>query len=120
MSSVKTHLMTLTQLSKALRAKEFSSVELVRGFLDRIEAYQPVLNAMVTVLRDEALTAAQAADRTLAAGSGGPPRAGARRSGLPIDSITSSRSEHSSGPATTSLDPSRSIRPRIISSASAC
>ena len=66
------HTKTLAQLSKGLRAREFSSVELVRGFLDRIDAHQPVLNAMITVMRDQALTAAQAADRELAAGSGGP------------------------------------------------
>jgi aspartyl-tRNA(Asn)/glutamyl-tRNA(Gln) amidotransferase subunit A len=64
--------MTLAQLAKGLRAKEFSSVELVRRFLDRIEAQQPVLNAMISVTRDAALTAARAADEQIAAGSGGP------------------------------------------------
>ncbi len=70
--------MTLQQLASGLRAREFSSVELVRAFLDRLEAHQPVLNAMITILRDAALTAAQAADRELAAGRGGP------LTGLPI------------------------------------
>jgi aspartyl-tRNA(Asn)/glutamyl-tRNA(Gln) amidotransferase subunit A len=72
------HTRTLAQLSKGLRAREFSSVELVCGFLDRIDAHQPVLNAMITVLREQALAAAQAADRELAAGRGGP------LAGLPI------------------------------------
>jgi len=36
---VKTHTLSLTQLAKGLRAKEYSSVELVRGFLDRIETH---------------------------------------------------------------------------------
>jgi aspartyl-tRNA(Asn)/glutamyl-tRNA(Gln) amidotransferase subunit A len=75
---VKIHTLTLAQLSKGLRAREFSSVELVRGLLDRIDAHQPVLNAMITVLRDQALGAAEAADRELAAGRGGP------LTGLPI------------------------------------
>jgi len=75
---VKTHLLTLAQLAKGLRAREFSSVELVRAFLERIETHQPTLNAMITILRDAALTAAQAADRELAAGRGGP------LTGLPI------------------------------------
>jgi aspartyl-tRNA(Asn)/glutamyl-tRNA(Gln) amidotransferase subunit A len=75
---VKIHTLTLAQLSKGLRAREFSSVELVRRFLDRIDAHQPVLNAMITVLRDQALSAAEAADRELAAGRGGP------LTGLPI------------------------------------
>jgi aspartyl-tRNA(Asn)/glutamyl-tRNA(Gln) amidotransferase subunit A len=64
--------MTLAQLSEALRAKDFSSVELVRAFLDRIEAHQKTLNSMITVTREQALAAAQAADRDLAAGRGGP------------------------------------------------
>src|SRR3569833_378241 len=72
MSIVKTHTLSLTQLANWLRAKEYSSVELVRGFLDRIDAHQPTLNAMVTVLREPALAAAQAADKDLAAGRGGP------------------------------------------------
>ncbi len=75
---MKTHLLTLAQLAKGLRAREFSSVELVRAFLERIETHQPTLNAMITILRDAALTAAQAADRELAAGRGGP------LTGLPI------------------------------------
>src|SRR3569833_3403454 len=79
MSIVKTHTLSLTQLAKGLRAKEYSSVELVRGFLDRIDAHQPTLNAMVTILREPALIAAQAADKELAAGRGGP------LTGLPIE-----------------------------------
>jgi aspartyl-tRNA(Asn)/glutamyl-tRNA(Gln) amidotransferase subunit A len=70
--------MTLTQLSKGLRDKDFSSVELVRDFLERIEAHQKALNSMITVTREQALAAAQAADRDLAAGRGGP------LTGLPI------------------------------------
>jgi aspartyl-tRNA(Asn)/glutamyl-tRNA(Gln) amidotransferase subunit A len=70
--------MTLAQLMKGLRAKDFSSVELVRHFLDRIEAHQPALNSMITVTRDQALAGAQAADRDLAAGKSGP------LTGLPI------------------------------------
>jgi len=75
---VSTYTLTLAQLAKGLRAKEFSSVELVRGCLDRIDAFQPKLNAMITVLREPALAAAQVADRELAAGRGGP------LTGLPI------------------------------------
>jgi len=76
---VKIHTLTLAQLSRGLRAREFSSVELVRSFLDRIDAHQPMLNAMITVMRDQALTAAEAADRELAAGRGGPARGAADR-----------------------------------------
>jgi aspartyl-tRNA(Asn)/glutamyl-tRNA(Gln) amidotransferase subunit A len=66
------HRSSMTQLAVGLRAKKFSSVELVRAYLARIEAGQPALNAFVSVTADQALAAAAAADRDLAAGRGGP------------------------------------------------
>jgi aspartyl-tRNA(Asn)/glutamyl-tRNA(Gln) amidotransferase subunit A len=63
---------TLAELAAGLRAKEFSSVELARRALERIEAAQPKLNALISVTREMALAQAQAADRELAAGRGGP------------------------------------------------
>ena len=68
---VSVHRRTLAQLLAGLRAKEFSSVELTRLFLERIEASQPKLNAFITITGEQALAAAQAADRDLAAGRGG-------------------------------------------------
>jgi aspartyl-tRNA(Asn)/glutamyl-tRNA(Gln) amidotransferase subunit A len=65
------HRNSLTQLAAGLRAKTFSSVELVRAYLGRIEAAQPALNAFISVTADQALAAAAAADRELAAGRGG-------------------------------------------------
>ena len=67
-----TYRKTLAQLAAGLKSKEFSSVELTRLYLDRIEASQPVLNAFISVTREQALEAAQAADRDLASGRGGP------------------------------------------------
>ena len=64
------HGKTLAQLAAGLRAKEFSSVELARLFLSRIEKSQPVLNAFVSVTAEQALAAAAAADKQLAAGEG--------------------------------------------------
>jgi len=66
------HRNSLTQLAAGLRAKKFSSVELVRAYLERIEASQPVLNAFVSVTGSQALAAAAAADRDIAGGGGGP------------------------------------------------
>ncbi|HUI59939.1 MAG TPA: Asp-tRNA(Asn)/Glu-tRNA(Gln) amidotransferase subunit GatA [Steroidobacteraceae bacterium] len=66
------HTLTLAQLAKGLRAREFSSLELTRTLLGRIEASQPKLNAFVTVTRELALAAAGEADRQLAAGKAGP------------------------------------------------
>lgn len=63
---------TLTQWAADLRARKVSSVELVRAFLARIEASQQALNAFVTVTAEQALGQAEAADRELAAGRGGP------------------------------------------------
>src|SRR5246127_4121873 len=77
-NSVSVHRKTLAQLAAGLRAKEFSSVELTRLFLDRIEASQSTLNAFISVTREQALTAAEAADRDLAASRGG------ALTGLPI------------------------------------
>ena len=64
------HRKTLAQLLTGLRRKEFSSVELTQLFLDRIAASQSELNAFISITGDQALQAAQAADRALAAGTG--------------------------------------------------
>jgi aspartyl-tRNA(Asn)/glutamyl-tRNA(Gln) amidotransferase subunit A len=66
------HRNSLTQLAAGLRARQFSSVELVRAYLKRIEAGQPALNAFVSITAEQALAAAAAADRDIAAGRGGP------------------------------------------------
>ncbi|HEX5462807.1 MAG TPA: Asp-tRNA(Asn)/Glu-tRNA(Gln) amidotransferase subunit GatA [Steroidobacteraceae bacterium] len=65
------HRNSLTQLAAGLRAKQFSSVELVRAYLARIEASQTALNAFISVTADQALAAAAAADRDITAGRGG-------------------------------------------------
>jgi aspartyl-tRNA(Asn)/glutamyl-tRNA(Gln) amidotransferase subunit A len=65
------HQATLTQLAAGLKRRQFSSVELVRSFLGRIEAAQGALNAFISVTREQALAAAADADRALAQGEGG-------------------------------------------------
>jgi aspartyl-tRNA(Asn)/glutamyl-tRNA(Gln) amidotransferase subunit A len=75
---VTVHRRTVAQLSEGLRRKEFSSVELTRIFLERIQASQPRLNAFICVTADEALQSAQAADRALAGGNA------TRLTGVPI------------------------------------
>ena len=62
------HRLTLAELNEGLRARRFSSVELVRHFLARSERVDPALNAFITVTGEQALAAAQRADATLAAG----------------------------------------------------
>ena len=63
---------SLRQLSQALAAKQVSSVELTRLFLDRIERLNPALNAFVTVDAEKSLNSARAADARIAGGTGGP------------------------------------------------
>jgi aspartyl-tRNA(Asn)/glutamyl-tRNA(Gln) amidotransferase subunit A len=62
------HRLTLAELNEGLRARRFSSVELVRHFLARIERFNPALNAFITVTAEQALAAAQKADQAIAAG----------------------------------------------------
>ncbi|MHB1628829.1 MAG: amidase [Bacilli bacterium] len=55
--------MDLTELSARLRARDVTSEEVVRGYLDRIKAYDGMLNSYITVCADEALDKARATDR---------------------------------------------------------
>src|SRR6202023_1625755 len=55
-------------IAGALRRRAFSSAELTRWMLERIERWQPAINAFVRIVADEALAAAKAADRALARG----------------------------------------------------
>lgn len=63
---------TVAELSAGLAAGEFSSEELTRFYLDRVERLNPELNAYVTVTAERALADARAADARLAAGEAGP------------------------------------------------
>ncbi|HEY9131497.1 MAG TPA: amidase [Dyella sp.] len=56
-----------TKLAEMIRAKEVSPVEVVQAHLDRIEAANPNINAIVTVA-DNALKAAKAAEAAVLAG----------------------------------------------------
>ena len=65
------HHLTLAELNEGLRARRFSSVELTKHFLARIERLNPALNALITVTGDQALAAARRADELLASGEAG-------------------------------------------------
>ena len=69
---------TLTDLADGLRSRHFSSVELARFYLDRIERLDAAYNTFITVTRDRALAQAAAADTKLRIGSSTP------LTGLPI------------------------------------
>ena len=55
-----------TDLVQKLRSRELSAVEVVRTAVERIERLNLVVNAVVTTIFEEALTAAHAADRAAA------------------------------------------------------
>ena len=63
---------TLKQLTAELAAKRVSSVEVADFFLKRINTLGKTLNAFISVDAEKTLTAAQAADRLIAAGKAGP------------------------------------------------
>jgi aspartyl-tRNA(Asn)/glutamyl-tRNA(Gln) amidotransferase subunit A len=66
------HTKTIARLAADLKAGEFSSEELTRVYLDRIEQFDGQVNSYITVTKDEALAAARAADALINAGQGGP------------------------------------------------
>jgi len=66
------HNLTIAELVAGLRRRDFTSQELTRHFLARIERLDPRLNSFITVTAERALADAAAADATLARGEGGP------------------------------------------------
>jgi aspartyl-tRNA(Asn)/glutamyl-tRNA(Gln) amidotransferase subunit A len=66
------HNLTIAELVAGLRRRDFTSQELTRHFLARIERLDPRLNSFITVTAERALADAAAADAALARGEGGP------------------------------------------------
>jgi len=56
------------ELAARIRLRKLSPVELAEGCLDRLERIGPLLNAVVTPMRDSALAEARAAEREITAG----------------------------------------------------
>jgi aspartyl-tRNA(Asn)/glutamyl-tRNA(Gln) amidotransferase subunit A len=66
------HSRSLSELSRMLRRRELSSVELTRHFLHRIASIGAPLNAFITVDQEKSLAQAKAADERIARGDAGP------------------------------------------------
>ncbi len=66
------HHATAADIGRGLRARQFSSVEVTRHFLGRIDRADASLNAFVTVTPERAMADAQRADAMIARGTGGP------------------------------------------------
>ena len=58
-----------TELASLIRAKQLSSREIVQAHLDRIAAVNPRINAIVTLLAEDALKASDAADAAVRNGA---------------------------------------------------
>ena len=63
------HYQDATALAALIRTKQLSSREVVQAHLDRIEAVNPKINAVVTLMAEHALTSADAADQAVANGA---------------------------------------------------
>jgi aspartyl-tRNA(Asn)/glutamyl-tRNA(Gln) amidotransferase subunit A len=66
------HHATVAEIGRGLRAGEYSSVEITRHFLGRIDHANPSLNAFVTVTPERAMADARRADERIAKGEAGP------------------------------------------------
>jgi amidase len=76
MSTTEICFMTAVELVRRIRARELSAVEVLEAHLDQIDRINPKVNAIVTLLPDQARNAAQAVDAALARGHDPGPLAG--------------------------------------------
>ena len=60
--------MSVTQLSELIRTRQLTSTELTRLYLERLERHGPTLEAVITLMSDQALEHAARADREIASG----------------------------------------------------
>jgi Asp-tRNA(Asn)/Glu-tRNA(Gln) amidotransferase A subunit family amidase len=58
----------VTQLSRWIESRQITSERLTRIYLERLERFQPKINAVITLTRDLALAQAKQADAEIAAG----------------------------------------------------
>lgn len=75
--------MTAVDQAAQIRSRAISCRELVEAHLRRIERLNPLVNAIVTLVPEQALAAAEACDAALAAGAAPPPEV-APLYGLPV------------------------------------
>jgi aspartyl-tRNA(Asn)/glutamyl-tRNA(Gln) amidotransferase subunit A len=68
MSVTEPAMLSLTEVAQAIAQKRISSREVTQSCLDRIQQWQPRLNAFMAIEPDRALAAADAADAALAGG----------------------------------------------------
>jgi len=62
------HTKTIAELSKLLKSKKISSIELTKTFIERIKSFNGSLNAFITITEAQALEEAKKADQLIAEG----------------------------------------------------
>ena len=67
-ASTELHYLSVTEASRLIQQRRLSPVELTRAFLDRIETFDPQLNAYLLVTAERALEQAREAEAEIAAG----------------------------------------------------
>jgi len=60
--------LTIADTARRIRKRELSPIKLAELYLERIETLNPALNAYLTLTKDQALTAARAAEREIRRG----------------------------------------------------
>jgi aspartyl-tRNA(Asn)/glutamyl-tRNA(Gln) amidotransferase subunit A len=68
MKSIDIEAITISEISRHIRGKKLSPVELTNLFLERIKKLNPVLNAYVTLTEERALADAKVAEKEIARG----------------------------------------------------
>ncbi len=63
------HRLSISEVSKLIKAKKVSPVELTRNSLDRIQKFNPQLNAFIAVYEEDALKQARSAEREIGRGN---------------------------------------------------
>ena len=61
--------LSLKELSEGLKQKKFSSVELTQFFLNRLDLYNPSINAFITIDKDKSLAMAKHSDEIIKEGN---------------------------------------------------
>ncbi len=68
MADIPLHYQTITEVAGRLASREISPVELTRAMLDRIQALDDALKSYATVMSEQAMESARAAEAEIAAG----------------------------------------------------
>ncbi len=69
MSETPLHFKTLTELADLVKSKALSPVEVTEAMLNRIREQDPIYKSYATVMAEQAMESAQAAEQAISAGN---------------------------------------------------